>query len=205
MRGCFQANSPFGMHSVVSAFVAEFPMSGWVCQWKPSWIPVGESFQKAYLEEWVYTGDDSSDGQGFANFLALVQGPGNKGHISKSKLREDAPPAPRPAAQPDALPWDPVGPQGTAFFWERNEAPLPLFRPRCNFIHPRQLSPLLERLKLPFSSEEILSGFEEIVSSIGHRSVHRVGKNRPSRYLGTTYGRCSKSHRRFSGSIRKEA
>ena len=58
-----------------------------------------------------------------ANFLALVQGPGNKGHISKSKPREEAPPAVRPAGQPDAVPWEPVGPQGTASFWERTEAP----------------------------------------------------------------------------------
>ena len=140
-------------------------LSGWVCPRKPFWIPVGESFQKAYLEEWVYIGDDSSDEQGFANFPALVQGPGNKGYISKSKLREDAPPALGPAEQPDALPWEPIGPQGTASFWERTEAPLPPLRPRCNFIHPRQLSPFPERLKLPFSCEEILSGFEDIVSS----------------------------------------
>ena len=46
-----------------------------------------------------------------------------------------------------------------------NEAPLRPLRPRCNFIHPRQLSPFPERLKLPFSSDEILSGFEDIVSS----------------------------------------
>ena len=44
MRGYFQANSPFDKHSVVAAFVVEFLMSGWVCQWKPFWIPVGESF-----------------------------------------------------------------------------------------------------------------------------------------------------------------
>ena len=50
-------------------------------------------------------------------------------------------------------------------FWERNEAPLPPLRPRCNFIHPRQLSPFPERLELPFTSDEILSGYDEIVSS----------------------------------------
>ena len=31
--------------------------------------------------KWVYSGDDSSDEQGFAKFLALVQGIGNKGYI----------------------------------------------------------------------------------------------------------------------------
>ena len=41
-------------------------------------------------------------------------------------------------------------------------APLRL---RCNFIHPKQLSPFPERLELPFLSDEILSGFEDIVSS----------------------------------------
>ena len=38
------------------------------------------------MEEWIYMGDDSSDEQGLANFPALVQLPGNKGYISKSKL-----------------------------------------------------------------------------------------------------------------------
>ena len=47
------------------------------------------------------------------------------------------------------------------------EAPLPPLRPRpkCNFIHPRQLSHFPERLELPFSNDETLSGYEEIDSS----------------------------------------
>ena len=43
-----------------------------------------------------------------------MQGPGNKGSVSKSKLPEEAPSTPRPAEQPDALPWERIGPQGTA-------------------------------------------------------------------------------------------
>ena len=43
--------------------------------------------------------------------------------------------------------------------------PLPPSRPRCKFIHSGQPSPSSERLKLPFSSEQALSGFEEIASS----------------------------------------
>ena len=52
-------------------------------------------------------------------------------------------------------------------FWERIEAPVPPLRPRprCNFIHPRQLSPFPERLELQFSNDEILRGCEDIVSS----------------------------------------
>ena len=38
-------------------------------------------------------------------------------------------------------------------------------RPKCDFIHPRQLSPFPERLVLPFSNEDILSGYEELDSS----------------------------------------
>ena len=78
----------------------------------------------------------------FVFLMFLVQGLGNKDHTSKQKLPEEAPPAPRSAEQPDdALPWEPVGPQGTASFWERTEAPLPPLPPKCNFIHPKQLSP----------------------------------------------------------------
>ena len=29
-----------------------FPMTSWVCQWKQFWSPVGDTFHKAYLEEW---------------------------------------------------------------------------------------------------------------------------------------------------------
>ena len=34
-----------------------------------------------------------------------------------------------------------------------------------SFIHPKQLSPFPERLELPFPIEEILSGYEDVVSS----------------------------------------
>ena len=36
-------------------------MTGWVCQWKPFWIPVDDSFKKAYVEEWVFQVADTSD------------------------------------------------------------------------------------------------------------------------------------------------
>ena len=93
--------------------------------------------------------------------------------------------------RPDALPWEPIGPQDTAYFRERNEAPLPPFRPRCNFIHPRELSPFPERLKLACSSDEFLSGFEEIVSSGTDKFTAWV-KTVPRATLGTSYGRVFK-------------
>ena len=43
-------------------------MPSWVCQWKPFWIPVGESLKKAFLEEWVFVGGDSSDGRNVMDF-----------------------------------------------------------------------------------------------------------------------------------------
>ena len=68
---------------------------------------------------------------------------------------------PRTSRQFDSLPWESAKPQDKACFWERIEAPLP----KCNFIHPRQLSPFPERLELPLSTDEILSGYEDIVFS----------------------------------------
>ena len=96
-----------------------------------------------------------------ANIPTMVQGAGYKDYTSKQKLPEEAPSAPRPTGQPDAPTWDMIGYP----FWERTEAPLPPPRIRCNFIHPKQLSPFPERLNLPFSYDETLSGYEDIVSS----------------------------------------
>ena len=76
-------------------------------------------------------------------------------------------------------------PRVRASFWERTEAPLPPPRPRCNFIHPKQLSPFTERLKLPFPIDDILSGYEDIVSSGTDQLT--TGENRPWCYLSTTH------------------
>ena len=36
-------------------------MTGWVCQWKPFWIPVDDTFKKAYVEDWVFQIPDTYD------------------------------------------------------------------------------------------------------------------------------------------------
>ena len=76
---------------------------------------------------------------------------------TKHKLPEDAPSAPRSSWQAggehDTPTWKLSGTQGTASFSPR---------PQCNFIHAKQLSPFPERLKLPCSSEEILSGYKDV-------------------------------------------
>ena len=99
-----------------------------------------------------------------ATVSMMVRSSENKDSTVKHKQPFDAPSAPRPMEQPDAPTWELLGPQGTASSWERTEAPLPPPRRWCNFIHPKQLSPFPERLELPYPSEEILSGCEDVVS-----------------------------------------
>ena len=61
-RDCHQANPPLDRSAFGAAFVVAHLMSGWVCQWKPSWIPVEDSFKKAFVEEWVFISDEPSVG-----------------------------------------------------------------------------------------------------------------------------------------------
>ena len=93
-------------------------------------------------------GDDSSSPT--VNVPRKVRNSENKDCTVKHKQPEEAPSAPRPTGQPDAPTWELLGPQGTASFWERTQAPLPLPKRQCNFIHLKQLSPFPVRLDLPF-------------------------------------------------------
>ena len=102
-------------------------MSGWIFQWKPFWIPVGDSFLNAYIEEWFYAGSDAP-----ANPAEMKQ------WVTKLERPDVAPPA------PDLQ--DPASP------WENVEAPLPPSSPRgqVTFTHPLPTCSAPERLKLPF-------------------------------------------------------
>ena len=129
-------------------FATVFP--GWICQWKPCWILVGDSFQKAYLEEWIHMGDDSTSNLGeqcMANIPTMVQGAEYKDCTTKQKRPEEAPPAPRSSWQGggehDTPTWKLSGTQGTASFSERTGAPLPPLGPRCKFITPEAARSLL--------------------------------------------------------------
>ena len=65
----------------------------WFCQWKPFWIPVGDNFQKAYLEEWLRVGDDSTSDPGensikaipTANVSTMVRSSENPNFTAKHK------------------------------------------------------------------------------------------------------------------------
>ena len=151
-------------------FVERAPMQKWECQWKSFQIPVGDSFKKALVEERVLVSGDSSDGQNVMDFNVL-----------HSTDHSDY----MPVKQFDLLPWKLLKP----YVWERIEAPLRPLRkwPECNFSHPRQLCPFPERLELPFSNDEILSGHEEIVSS-GTDLLTTWVKMSHNEVLGTAYG-----------------
>ena len=108
------------------------PMTVWVCQWKPFWIPVDDSFKKAYVEDWVFQITDTSD-------LNLP--------YEQDDLIPETPrvPLPVPSSYREA-------PKPEVSAQEHNEPPLPPLpsRPRC------------ECLELPFSHDDILSGFENL-------------------------------------------
>ena len=42
-------------------------MTEWICRWKPFWIPIGDTFQKAYLEEWQRVDDGQKRDSGEDN------------------------------------------------------------------------------------------------------------------------------------------
>ena len=84
-------------------------MTGWVCQWKPFWIPVDDSFKKAYVEEWVFQVTAPSE-------LSLSEG---QGDVLPETLKVSLPVS--------SSPWGPPKNEDTACSRERIEAPLPPF------------------------------------------------------------------------------
>ena len=63
--------------AIASTEASLCPMSGWVCQWKPFWILVEDSFKKGYIEEWVFISNVPSEGPSSAevNTSPLLPGP----------------------------------------------------------------------------------------------------------------------------------
>ena len=52
--GVSLCNNLLSFQSCAYPVAPRCPMTGWACQWKPFWIPVDDSFKKAYVEEWVF-------------------------------------------------------------------------------------------------------------------------------------------------------
>ena len=111
-----------------------------------------------FVEEWVFVSGESSDRQNVMNLLVL-----------HSTDHSDCILETRTGFRNNSILFFGKSTRlhDKAYFGERIEAPLPPLRPRpiCDFIHPRQLSPFLELLELPFPNNEILFGYEEIDSS----------------------------------------
>ena len=92
----------------------------------------------------MHMGDDSSSNLGekciktipTANFPKMVHNSEYKDCTIKHKRPEEAISAPRPTEQPDAPTSELLGRQGTASFWERTEAPLPLPKTLVQFYSP---------------------------------------------------------------------
>ena len=112
-------------------------MTDLVCQWKPFWIQVDDSFKTAYVEDWVFQVTHTSD----SSFS------GSQGNV--------IPETPRVSMPVSSSTWGPWNDEDTACCREIVEAPL----------HPLQPRLTCERLKVPFSSDDILSGHKDLVSS----------------------------------------
>ena len=106
-------------------------MTGWVCQSKPFWMPVDDSFKKAYVDDWVFHVTDTSD-------LIL---PEDQGDLIPETPRVTLPVTSSYREAPKVY----------ASTQEHNEAPL----------LPLPSRPTRERLELPFSYDDILSGFDD--------------------------------------------
>ena len=127
LKDCFVVSCLFvqiraSFSAIASSEAPLCPMSGWVCQWKPFWIPVEDSFKNASLEEWVFISDEPSEGPSSAED-PMVQ---NTDHS------EFIPVTPRASKHSTSLPWKTAKSQDEACFWKRIETPLPPLRPHSS-------------------------------------------------------------------------
>ena len=143
---------------------------------------VSEGLLGGYGYTWVMTPQETSESSAWRIFLRWYMLLNTMIVPTVQKRPEEAPSASRSSWQAcgehGTPTWKISGTQGTASFWEKAEAPLPPPRPRCNFLHSKQLSPFPERLKLPFSIDEDpvrLRGY----CLLRHRPIHYAGENRP--------------------------
>ena len=148
-----------------------------VCRWKTFWIPSGDTCQKAYLEELEHENDEHSH----------VSGEDKPHPIARTQNRQSyrRPGETRATPRVSSLVTPPLyrslrGKQlenqthrhghtrylrKALYFGEPLGAPLLDKKRVCNFIHPKQVGPFPKRLILPYLDEEILSSYEEDVSS----------------------------------------
>ena len=188
-------------------------MAELICRWKPFWIPTGDTFQEAYLEEWQLIDDESKCDPGEDNLQTSPKPTesaklrsGSNDVTFKQEKPWDTSSAPKSSWQAvgetDAPTWKVSGTQGTSAFWEKSEAPLSRQKRVCNCIHPKKHSRFPERLKLPYPDGEILSGYEGDVSFIRDRFTTWMKADFNT--FGTTCVRHYKDSRRIPQSIRQK-
>ena len=178
------------------------------------WIPTGDTFQEAYLEEWQLIDDESKCDPGEDNLQTSPKPTESAKLRSRSNdvtFKQEKPwdtsSAPKSSwhavgGESDAPTWKLSGTQGTSAFWEKSEAPLPPQKRVCNCIHPKQHSRFPRRLKLPYPDEEI-------IRLRGRRLVHTrwfyyVGESRLRNSFGTVCSRHQKDARRIPQNIRQK-
>ena len=142
-------------------------MAEWISRWKPFWIPIGDTFQKAYLDEWQLV-DDESKRDPVEDSAQTIPCASDSSTVPSSMSNLWTPHRHRNplGGEPHASIWKLSGTEGTSAFWGKTEALLPPLKRVYSFIHPKQLSPFPERLELPYPNGEILSNNEEDVSFI---------------------------------------
>ena len=134
--------------------------------------------------------------------------PGSNDVTFKQEKPWDTSSAPKSSWQavgePGAPAWKLSGTQGTSAFIREIRRHHCLTRNACAILFTQSSTvPFLNRLKLPYPDEEILSGYEEDVSVI-RDGFYYVGESRSQHYFGTTRGRHPEGSRRIPRSIRQK-
>ena len=160
-------------------------MTEQICWYKPFWIRRGESCQKLYLEEWEnvdvaqchVSGDDKSCPTATVTEIEGVQKAQedertssrepHRGDCSFPKLSWEA------VGTFEAPSWRYTGTQENSLSWGSLGAQPPSKTRARHFIHQSQYGAFPTRIVLPYPFGEMLSGYEEDVSSI--RMVLRPG------------------------------
>ena len=146
-------------------------MTRWVCRWKPLWVPRGDTFQKAYLEDWEQEDDDHSytpGEEGKNNHTGHARSPElqHLGAYKQFKTTVGAPHANYQLLVAVPLCRNRLGnfleiqtyqqSRRCSIFGTLLGAPVPSKTMFAIFIHPIQFGIFPERFSLPYPDEEIL-------------------------------------------------
>ena len=154
-------------------------MSGWVCQWKPFWIQVGDSFKKASMEEWVFISDEHTDQ------LASI----DDSVLQSTDYSDCIPGTTRISKHCDPVPCEPTIPLRQSFFFGND------WRHHCLHCgHSPNATSYIRNSSVPFPNawncpfRVMQSCQATMILSPQDRITYYVGQVEPSRGLGRTCG-----------------